>query len=527
LKEYLNPFLIDIAGIKEMNGYTIATLCFNNESINLCESLDPNVVKDHREARGTTWFYDCTIADFLPLYFDKVSEVNGSPLDVFVFCDQESRHPGNYEHSHLLPEFFTPRGYSLLKRTKMMGVGVTSYKGLLAGDPSTRGLRTSIYVRNELFRNTQLVEIELKDLMSNDLQTTVICDIITRGKGGTISYLKLLGAETLAIINCHLPFGAYSLIRERMEQNKMIRQNQLNSSNVCFNYIFETAVVNSDLRPRHVIYTGDLNYRLNAPVNSEKFISAMIENHSYEYIHDVYTSYDELYQQMEKGNIYYLEEGPENYGPVFYPTCKMVKGRNRELPDLVSNPNYKDTMPGVSVKIMDSKNIRNVGPYEYPSKNRQERGDTEFNLGKHYQRLPSWCDRILHTNWDYFSEVVFSESKWYKDAINSQIDGSKNELNEGGPKEEMVEEKVVDPGWGITSTMSSMSSTVGSLVSWGTGYTEKYYEDLRDLKMRVAKASLEPRKTTISCRYYGRLDEGQAMNLSDHAAVFSIHVIGW
>jgi len=227
-------------------GYTIATLCFNNESITLCETLDRSLADSNRASYLTTWRHECTIADYIPTYLQHISSMNaGSLPDVLIFADQESRYPGSYLHSHLLPDLLES-SHKLLKRTKMQGVGVTTYKGALSGDPSARGLRTSIYVKNYLYADTLIEEKDIRSVMSYDGQTNILCsDMLTRGKGATVSYIKLPKTEILAVVNCHLPFNANSLIKSRKLRNKMIRQTQLNSANSCFNHIFEEAVINS------------------------------------------------------------------------------------------------------------------------------------------------------------------------------------------------------------------------------------------------------------------------------------------
>ena len=157
---------------------------------------------------------------------------------------QEDRYPGSYFHSHLLPEEMPKIGYGLVKRTKLMGVGVTSYKNALKGDPHERGLRVSVYAKLDLIPEIEKEEAEMRIAVGNDGQDEYLCSsFVTRGKGATVSYLMLPGIGRIAFICCHLPFNARSLITERLYKNRMLRQNELNQSNVCFNNIIENLVL--------------------------------------------------------------------------------------------------------------------------------------------------------------------------------------------------------------------------------------------------------------------------------------------
>lgn len=523
-----------------MSRYQIATFCFNNEAMLLCESFNPNEIVEHRSGTLSMWKYPCVIADFVPTYIERLREKGFNP-DVMIFADQESRNPGSYEHSHLLQTYMPTLGYRLLKRTKMMGVGVTTYKGLLKGDPNFRGLRTSVYVRESLYERTVLEERDIRVSLSYDAQTNVQCDSLTRGKGATISYVKLPGAEILAVINCHLPFNAKSLITTRKTRNRMLRQTQLNAANYCFNYIFEEAVINSPLKPRHVIFTGDLNYRIDAPMLSNDFVKQLTQRPTLEHLEEIYRKYDELHAQMTKGNIYVMQEGPGNSGPTFFPTCKMIKGRPRSIPGIQDTgddeyiPDIED-LEGQEVIYpsenheeigeksfqpfqMTDVNIRNVGPYSSTPLPRSQREDVEFNLGKHYQRIPSWCDRILHTNFRHYGGDLKEE------------DAGKQALEEGfediGSEEEIVEYPPVSGASGssgapdvTTSYYSSLMSGlgyVGSSVASASSYVYGGYGTAPVYRGDTVATS------TLECLYYDRFDEGPAMNKSDHAAVYAIH----
>lgn len=346
--------------VQEPTRYRIMVFSWNTESVGLCETMDKSVADSNRSGFFTFWRYPCDIPDFYPKFSEFITE---HIPDIVVIGFQEDRFPGSYFHSHLLPEEMPKLGYGLIKRTKLMGVGVTTYKGALQGDLFERGLRLSLYAKKELISVIEKEEGEMRVAIGNDGQDEYVCSsFVTRGKGAAVSYLMLPGFGRLAFICCHLPFNARSLITERLYKNRMLRQNEVNQSNICFNSIIESLVLFKNPSPTHVIYFGDFNYRL-ADYRPASKVADDFTNKGgdKEFIHDMYEEYDELKEQMRRKNIYEFNEGISNQGPTFVPTCKMVKGRATE--------SYSDQIP--------------------------ETGDC-WKTGKQNQRVPSWCDRILY-----------------------------------------------------------------------------------------------------------------------------------
>ena len=111
---------------------------------------------------------------------------------------------------------------------------------------------------------------------------------------------------------------------------------------------------------------GDLNYRIfNIDNLASIIIEEMIENNfDKNTLKKYYENYDELYLQMKKENIYSFQEGINNEGPMFQPTCKLSKTRNKNCQE-TDNPDYKPTTDC-------------------------------WKIGNQSQRIPSWCDRILY-----------------------------------------------------------------------------------------------------------------------------------
>lgn len=280
-------------------------------------------------------------ADFYPKLKDKIIEENP---DIFVIGFQEDRKPGSYFHSHFLPPKMFELGYCLLKRTRLMGLGLTSFQGMKNLDFFERGLRMSVYCKKEIEKSIIDEEYEMRNSMGDNGQSYYY-DNLFLNKGAIVSYLILPKVGRIAFICCHLPFDSNSLILSKNSDNVFLRQNAINISNVCFNKIIEELVLKK-CTPNYAIIFGDLNYRVSYKVFKNTNSQPSLE--------ELY-NHDELKNQMKKENIFNFFEGVNNQGPMFLPTAKLNFNR-------------------------------------------------EFKWGKFNQRIPSWCDRIL------FSQ--FKENKY-------------------------------------------------------------------------------------------------------------------
>jgi hypothetical protein len=338
--------------------YKILVFSWNTESLTLCETMSDEEADYNRSGYFTGWRYSYEIPDFYP-HFTKYI-LHSSP-DIIVIGFQEDRHPGSYFHSHFLVTEMPKIGYNLVKRTKLMGIGVTSYKGAIKGDLFQRGIRISIYAKTDLVSLIEREEQEMRKIIGNDGQDSYVCSsYITRGKGAAVSYLILPGYGRIAFICCHLPHNSKSLIEQRIFKNNMLRQNHISYSNQCFNNIIENLVLFKYPKPSHVIYFGDFNYRINTIDHTAYDIALKINQNIPSVLQTIYKDYDELKEQMNRKNIYEFLEGIDNSGPIFIPTCKLKKQRNNESSEF---------------------------PVDI------------WKLGKHNQRFPSWCDRILYTSY--------------------------------------------------------------------------------------------------------------------------------
>jgi len=348
-----------------MQSTRIFVISWNTQSIRLSESMIPDVVQGHRNADYTTWRYDANIPDFWPPLLEKILEVN--PM-ILICGFQEDVRPGSYFHSHLLPEELPEHGYQLYDRTTSMGVGQTSLDGLSEGDPYVRGLRLSIYVHRE-------AEFPL----NCQWKSLTYSPYIFRNKAAAAIYVTLPNRETLAVVNMHLPFNAQSLIDSVVKRDQMIRQDAVLQQDQFFNEAYRKLVLEAPSHPEHAIILGDLNYRMDPFQNwsAEKTGSAILNAlYDKEKFFELIEKHDQLRQQLNKRNIYPLQEGIQNEGPYFPPTGKLKKNRT----------------PG-------------------------EISIDSYSLGKFDQRVPSFPDRILYT-----SNIKCIEYTRYEHGIISKSD---------------------------------------------------------------------------------------------------------
>lgn len=407
-----------------MSDLHILTFSWNAEAVRLCDSMNYQEAKTSQAHEQQTSSYfggmwsmasrvgqaagslaaaalPCTIADF---FNDMRAKIQLHNPDIIIIGFQEDAKPGSYFHSDLLGKEMPSLGYDYVKRTRLMGVGVTTYKAAKELDVKGRGLRLSVFARPDLAKVIEIEEQELRSYTDsqsyNPFDTAeghyshICTSSVTRGKGGTVSYITLPGRGVLAVVNVHLPFNAGTLIEAKRLQDKLIRQDQLNYANICFNNIVRSLILYPE-RPgvspptsldrnavTHAIVLGDLNYRLysddsDAEAMANKLLEAY-ENENKEAIRQIYLNHDELIREMKKENIYGFQEGVDNQGPLFMPTCKMAKGRRQVCK---FDKRYEQGFKDIPTEL------RHKASFTAPDC---------WKLGKFDQRIPSWCDRILY-----------------------------------------------------------------------------------------------------------------------------------
>lgn len=378
----------DPVSSNQINSSTFRILVFNwnHQGVRIGESLDLDELDSHRESYTSGYLYDYQLADFLPQIMNRVQRVKPH---LFVFGSQEDASPGSYLHSHLLIQELQKIGYSLLERTRLMGVGRVSVKALQQGDLKLRGIRLSVYCHQTILpamlQARQQLEKKFQDLAaagsieSASLVQEYVSNSLTRNKGASCCYLPLPTGKVLALICAHLPHDSKSLLETKERDDTLVRQTAIQHINICFNYIYQKFVTQIPL-VSSVLYLGDLNYRL--PGQTQELNQLTNPN----LLHQLYLERDELYAQMRIGNIYSLEEGVANRGPEFLPTCKMRHDRF----------NFG--------RIDQQKTCRDSTGIDQQKTEKLETSQL-YNLGKRGQRFPSWADRILYKSLDHSSRL--------------------------------------------------------------------------------------------------------------------------
>lgn len=297
-------------------------------------------------------------------FFDPIQELlTKLKPDIVVFGSQEDPMPGSYFHSHYLPDVLAKIGFVLLKKTKLMGVGVETYKALKDFDLKFRGLRLSVYVKDKLYGS-----VKLEERHASLDQSYLNCpNYFFPSKGAVVSYIKIPVIGTIAFVCVHLPFDAINLKEAYASCDYETRKTSTDYSNYCLNSILKDFIIDKDVQ--HTFLFGDLNYRVfTADHEQILFSSKTIQHMKYIYHH-----HDELYTSLQNKEILIpFLEGKKDEGPMFLPTCKLLKPRNKKSKspsDLNSNPRKR------------------------------------YNVGKG-QRQPSWCDRILYYSHDNDDEQI-------------------------------------------------------------------------------------------------------------------------
>lgn len=365
---------------------SILIFSWNHQAVRIASSYS----RDKKDEWNYVRVCDCYEPDFFPKLEEHISEY--SP-DVVVFGSQEDAIPGSYFHSDFLPEEMAKLYYNLQKRTRLMGLGIETYKALKTFDFKLRGLRLSIYAKSHLTGAIKIEEKEMRQYVGEKGQAWANCSLpFFQSKGAVASYLKIPGIEPIAFVCAHLPFDAESLKRYYEKKDISIRKEAVEKCTEAFNYLLEELVVDAKLgtdfmRVGHTFCFGDLNYRVvgnDDPLTSTHPPISQIE--------DIYGGYDELHLELVNGNIAIpFQEGVEGRGPMFIPTCKMRKPRK----DIIHTQHVSDL----------------------------------FNIG-HGQREPSWCDRILYHDSPLTSHCIqcnyynrFDEGKTMKKSDHAAVIG--------------------------------------------------------------------------------------------------------
>ena len=321
---------------------------------------------------------------------------------IVAFATQEADWNSTFL-SRNITDAFAIHDWNCIEHIHRMGLGVTTLKsGKIRGlqlyvfvAPGVNNFIANVHVRSvscpsilsSLFRCKGAVSITL-DLKDHTNNPVVKSDSDCRLDCNTGRKLAVRTEKArVQFVNMHLPFDSNTLLPS---QPITIRNQYLEWQDWCFKYLlYHSAVHDSDCPTTHTFrfVCGDLNYRIRKPhsLHPIAFVQHML--HTLESTNLINNNnpirkHDELYMEMSKGLVPCLWEGINNRGPTFLPTTKLRKGCTV----------YKSIPP-------------------------------TYKLGRHQQRTPSWCDRILYicdhnsqihcryynVYWEIFPNVVVSD----------------------------------------------------------------------------------------------------------------------
>jgi len=336
------------------NELSINIMTWNTKSVNMCESS----IVDRRNGRSLMeilngWIYSGYCPDFLK---DMTNNIKKELPKLLVFALQEDAKPGSYLLSHAVPDILKPE-YVLVERTRMMGVGVTTYKKFFQDfSLQLRGLRMAIFALNSWWKT-----ISDKVIVESDYATCSGIYSFTKGKGAISISIDIPEYGCINFINLHLPFDSSSLSNAVTKNDPHIRQDALQKQNVDFNDIYRKMVIEKKNKSDYLFIMGDMNYRVTGIDADTLFLSYDInDKDSFTNMPRIFQMNDELVKQQNLGLIYSMNEGISGRGPTFMPTTKL------------SIVEYDE----------DDEYTRQKERY--------------FKIGKDKQRIPSYCDRILY-----------------------------------------------------------------------------------------------------------------------------------
>lgn len=274
-------------------------------------------------------FFDEQSSDILQDIDSRI----GANVQLIAVALQEAVKPGSQFISLILPNHLRTKGFEQLRRSRLMGVGITTYKSLQQFDLRLRGLRLALFIRRSWLGEHPLPEVEEQFCYCSGVYQWSL------GKGALAFSLTLPEFGRIKFVNLHLPFSAASL----NSQDDSVRQAAIDVQTQAVNDIWQQIVNTSPTD--HLFLIGDFNYRVRL-WNGETVENLDLNNHG-----ELYSKRDELLAELKREPpvLPTLMEGIEGGGPKFAPTAKLLRG---------------------------------------------SRG--EYNFGKQNRRAPSWCDRILY-----------------------------------------------------------------------------------------------------------------------------------
>lgn len=284
----------DTLHIDEMSTKILA-YTWDAQTVRLCESLDEKEVKQHRgfwNNLNPAGWYKCVLPDFFSTVRSQISTYQPT---LIIFHFERPPKTGEYFFSRFLRDVMRQLDYRLLESIDSELAIYTSSAGglLLEGE-----------------------ELRVKKSSSN-----------CKGNKSKTITLTLNGVGTISIAACQFSVDLKSLKEASSKKDPLIRQDALSTTNKCLNKVIRDLPKTTN----HVILLGDLGYRCfnkeTPRAVADQYQQEFLRANKGAYWEGQYQNHDELFKQIQSGNVYQMYEGPGNRGPSFPPTCNLTKGR--------------------------------------------------------------------------------------------------------------------------------------------------------------------------------------------------------
>ena len=280
--------------------------------LRICENLDQFIVNSNRQSFFSRFRGVCNLPDFfLPL----ANELSTNNPSVFVLAVLNGASSNTYLHSDFLPNNMGQLGYSFVSRDDSF---------------DKDKLSLSIYVKKSLIGLTLGTAQLMSKLKGNKASYD---DYNNRAM---VAYLSLSGFGNIAFLLYDVDAKHDSIKLSLDKKDYMYRQIVVNRNCSFIDATIQTFakdVISSGVVIDYVFAIGDLGMRTRMYSSSglldvPKLLPLLEANNNQNILTSLYNQYDELYLSRKANIVYDLQEGINNNGPDFRPTCEYRKGRD-------------------------------------------------------------------------------------------------------------------------------------------------------------------------------------------------------
>ncbi len=286
----------------------VSTVVLDLNGLRICENFDPYIVNRNRQGFFASHSGTCTVPDFYTVIAQVTQKDNS---DVVVIATMNEAKSNSYFHREFLPNNLSSLGYTYVDSKTGFGV-----------------LTISIYVRVSL----AILTLETKKIYD----TIKSASATYRDDHKCFAmYLSLREYGTYAFLLFSIAQGD-SRELSRAKLDPYIRRNAVMSISTFVNSSIEILARDPTLKGIPIssaIILGDLGYRSSVFQNNTIFdVDTIVRNlqsgDKPGTIKNLYEHADELRLMSRSGLLYPIQEGLDNKGPSFAPTCDFRVGRD-------------------------------------------------------------------------------------------------------------------------------------------------------------------------------------------------------